>query len=160
MDQNRAVIDKFYQAFQQRDWKIMQACYHPEVTFSDPAFPDLNYQEVKAMWHMLCENAQDFSLEYSDIRQTGNKATCRWEARYTFSRSGRKVHNLIQAQVEFKDGLIARHHDVFNFWRWSQMALGFSGLLLGWSSFLKRKVQSMARKSLLKFMSEHPQYLI
>jgi SnoaL-like domain len=156
MDQNREVITKFYQAFQQREWKTMQDCYHPEARFSDPVFPDLNSVEVKAMWHMLCENAQNFSLQFSEVNTKGNKGSCRWDAWYTFSRSGRNVHNIIYAHFDFKDGLILHHTDAFNFWRWSRMALGPSGLFLGWSPFLRGKVQATARKGLLRFMSEHP----
>jgi ketosteroid isomerase-like protein len=160
MDQNHEVITKFYQAFQHRDWKTMQTFYHPEAHFSDPAFPNLNCQEVKAMWHMLCENAKDFSLQFSEVMVNGNHGTCRWDAQYTFSRSGRKVHNIIHAHFDFKEGLIINHSDVFDFWRWSRMALGLPGVFLGWTPFLQGKVQSTARKSLLKFMREHAQYVI
>lgn len=160
MNQNQEIITKFYKAFQQRDWETMQSCYHPDARFSDAAFPNLNSNEVKAMWHMLCQNAQNFSLQYSEVKTNGNQVNCRWDARYTFSRSGRNVHNIIHAYFDFEDGLIIKHTDAFNFWRWSRMALGFSGLLLGWTPFLKGKVQATARKSLLKFIGEHPQYSI
>lgn len=160
MNQNRDVITKFYQAFQQRDWKTMQACYHPEARFSDPVFPDLNSHQVKAMWHMLCENAQNFSLQYSEVAIDGDKGTCRWDAWYIFSRSGFKVHNIIHAHFDFKDGSIIKHTDAFNFWRWSRMALGISGVFLGWTPLLKGKVQETAKKSLAKFIREHPQYAI
>ncbi len=158
MNQNQEIITKFYQAFQQRDWKTMQSCYQPEARFSDAAFPNLNSDEAKAMWHMLCENAQNFSLQYSEVAANGDHGSCRWDARYTFSPSGRQVHNIIHANFDFKDGLIIKHTDTFNFWRWSRMALGFSGLLLGWTPFMQGKVQATARKSLLKFISGHPQY--
>jgi ketosteroid isomerase-like protein len=157
MDHNREVITKFYQAFQQRDWKTMQTFYHPDARFSDPAFPNLNSQEVKAMWHMLCENAQDFSLQFSEVIINVNRGSCRWDAWYTFSRSGRKVHNIIHAHFDFKDGLIINHLDTFDFWRWSRMALGLPGVFLGWTPFLQGKVQSTARKNLLKFMRERTQ---
>ena len=32
-----------------------ESCYHPEVKFSDPAFPDLKGNEVGAMWSMLID---------------------------------------------------------------------------------------------------------
>jgi ketosteroid isomerase-like protein len=154
MNQNKDVIDRFYQAFQQRDWKIMQTCYHNDARFSDPVFPQLNSSEVKAMWHMLCENAQNFSLQYSEVSTESDRGRCKWDAWYTFSRSGRNVHNIIQASFLFKEGLIIEHKDTFNFWRWSRQALGAPGLLLGWTPFLQSKVQATARKSLDKFMNE------
>lgn len=155
MDQNKEVITRFYQAFQKRDWKIMQSCYHPQARFKDPVFPDLNCQEVKAMWHMLCENAKDFSLQFSEVSSAGEKGKCRWDAWYIFSKTGRKVHNIIHADFRFKDGLILEHTDSFNFWRWGRMALGISGVLLGWAPFLQNKVQATALKSLNKFMEAH-----
>jgi ketosteroid isomerase-like protein len=154
MDQNKEVINRFYQAFQERDWKTMQSCYHPEARFRDPVFPDLNSQQVKAMWHMLCENAKNFSLQFSEVSSEGDKGKCRWDAWYTFSRTGRSVHNIIHADFRFKDGLIIEHTDSFNFWRWSRMALGLSGVLLGWTPFLQNKVQETALKSLVKFMQD------
>lgn len=155
MDQNKETIIRFYQAFQERDWKTMQSCYHPQAQFKDPVFPDLNSQEVKAMWHMLCENAKDFSLQFSEVSTEGDKGKCRWDAWYTFSKTGRKVHNIIHADFQFKDGQIIEHSDSFNFWRWSRMALGLSGVLLGWAPFLQNKIQATAQKSLNKFMQAH-----
>lgn len=138
----------------------MKECYHAEVSFSDPVFSDLKNEEVGAMWHMLCENAQDFSLHYTDIKTDGDQGSCRWDVWYTFSRSGRKVHNIINARFEFKEGLIIRHKDEFNFWLWSKMAMGITGKLLGWSPYLKSKVRAAASKSLLKFMREQHRYAL
>jgi hypothetical protein len=158
MNQNQEVIIQFYSAFQKRDWRTMQFCYHAEAHFSDSVFPDLNSMETKAMWHMLCENAQDFSLQFTGIEADDTHGRCDWQAWYTFSRTGRKVHNIIQADFEFKDGLIIRHTDSFNFWRWSRMALGITGILMGWTPIIQNKVQTTARKSLFKFMDLHPLY--
>ena len=151
---NFELIEKFYSAFQNKDYKSMQACYHAEATFSDAAFTDLSAYEVKAMWQMLLTSGSDLKLEYSNVQANDNKGSCHWEAWYTFSASGRKVHNIIDADFEFKDGKIFRHRDHFNFWRWSRMALGTSGLLLGWTPFLKNKVQSTAKARLQKFMEK------
>jgi hypothetical protein len=132
----------------------MQDCYHPQATFSDEAFKDLSAEEVKAMWQMLITSGSDLKLKFSDVEVSGDRGTCHWEAWYTFSRSGRKVHNVIDADFEFKDGKIYRHRDHFNFWRWSRMAFGASGLLLGWTPFLQNKVQSGAKERLRSFMEK------
>jgi len=150
------LITKFYSAFQQRDWKTMHSCYHPEVTFYDPAFRDLNSKEARAMWHMLCLNAKDFELNFNSIEVAGDKGSCHWEANYSFSKTGRMVNNKIKAAFTFKDGLIFDHRDEFDLWRWSGMALGTMGTLLGWSPFTQNKINDNALKSLKKFMTEHP----
>jgi hypothetical protein len=159
MNANEELILRFYKAFQQCDWKTMQSCYHPDATFSDPAFRTLSCIETKAMWHMLCENAKDLKIEFSQVQADSTKGACQWQAWYTFSRTSRKVHNKITAQFKFKDGLIRVHNDTFNFWRWSRMALGISGLLLGWTPFLQKEVHESAYRSLIKFMQKHSEYL-
>ena len=45
--------------------------------------------------------------------------------------TGRPVHNIIDAQFTFRDGLIVTHIDTFNLWRWSRMALGPKAVALG-----------------------------
>lgn len=86
------------------------------------------------------------------------KGAGHWEAVYTFSASGRRVHNKMDSAFAFKDGKIIGHRDHFAFWRWSRQALGLSGLLLGWSPFLKAKVRARARGNLDKFLASHPEY--
>jgi len=61
-------ITNFYTAFGQRDHQAMAACYHPDVRFSDPVFEDLQGDEARAMWHMLCDQGRDLEVSVSDIR--------------------------------------------------------------------------------------------
>lgn len=148
------LIKTFYEAFAQRNAEAMAACYHDEAIFNDPAFKNLNSQEVKAMWKMLCEAGKDLEITYSNIKATAQEGSCVWQARYTFSRTGRKVHNIITASFIFKEGKILKHTDHFSFYRWSRQAFGVLGWLLGWSPFLQTKVQETAQKSLKKFMEK------
>jgi len=147
MNDNQALIRKFYSAFQQKDFLAMQSCYHAEATFSDPVFQDLNSDEVKAMWQMLLTSSKDLRVEFSDVTNT----SARWDAWYTFSRSGRPVHNIVKSTFTFRDGLIFTQKDEFNFWRWSHQALGISGTLLGWTPVVSNKVRTLARKNLDDF---------
>ena len=152
---HKELITKFYTAFQKRDWQTMHSCYHKEVTFYDPAFRQLKGKDAFAMWHMLCLNAKDFELTFSNIATSEIKGRCNWQASYSFSKTGRKVDNMITANFIFKDGLIIGHKDEFDLWRWSRMALGLPGTLLGWSPFMQNKVNQNALKSLEKFKPEH-----
>lgn len=152
MNTNEALITKFYSAFQQRDAAAMGACYHDEAQFKDEAFDLKSGAEVRAMWTMLCKNGKDLEVTFKDVAANAQSGSAYWEATYTFSQTQRCVHNIIEARFEFKDGLIYRHRDTFNFWRWSRQALGISGLLLGWSGFLRKKVREGAMGNLRKFM--------
>ena len=148
------LITQFYTAFQQKDFETMATLYHPEATFKDAAFDLKSGKEAGAMWKMLLTAGKDLRIEFKDVKVEGEKGYAHWEAWYTFSKTGRKVHNVIDAQFEFKDGLIYRHQDHFDFWRWSRQSLGLMGWLLGWSSFLKNKVGTAAMKGLRGFMAK------
>lgn len=153
MQTNADIITKFYTAFQQLDYKTMNSCYSDDIVFNDPAFGILRGYEAKAMWEMLCRNAKDFSLTFSNIQILDNEyATCNWIATYTFSKTGRKVVNNIKAHMMLKDGKIIEHSDAFKLSKWAAQALGFKGVLLGWTGFMKRKIQQNARKNLIGFI--------
>ncbi len=152
MHQNLAIIDKFYSSFKELDGDGMTQCYHEKIVFSDPVFPKLQGAKVGAMWKMLCSQAQGFELTYSDIQADDKVGAARWEAKYIFSMTHRKVHNKIDASFRFRDGKIIQHHDAFNFWKWSFMALGPIGLILGWSPLVKNRVQRQAAKNLDNFI--------
>jgi ketosteroid isomerase-like protein len=149
-----ALVERFYSAFAQRDWQTMRACYHPEVHFTDEAF-DLHGAHAGNMWHMLCTRGKDLRLAYRDIaEQSDGRVTAHWEAWYTFSATGRHVHNIIDATITLRDGLMVRHVDRFDFWRWSRQALGTPGLLLGWAPFLQAKVRAKAAAGLAAFEAQ------
>jgi hypothetical protein len=156
MHPNTDLITSFYEGFQKRDHSAMAACYHDAVHFSDPAFVDLNGNQVRAMWHMLCERGSDLRVEVSNVVADDTSASAHWEARYTFG--GRPVHNVIEASFVVENGLITDHRDVFDLWKWSRMATGVPGTLLGWTSFGKGKVRSAAMSGLDRFVGDHPEY--
>ena len=149
------LINRFYGAFTNRDWATMASCYHPDVHFTDPVF-DLSGPRVAQMWRMLCTQGKDLQLTFSGVQADDKAGSAHWDARYTFSKTGRPVLNQIDAHFEFSDGLIHRHIDRFDFWRWSRQALGAPGVLLGWSGFLRGKVQQQAARSLDSFVAKHP----
>ncbi|HEY5823870.1 MAG TPA: nuclear transport factor 2 family protein [Cyclobacteriaceae bacterium] len=159
MNSNEKLITTFYSAFQNKNWQTMQSCYHDDIIFNDPVFMNLKGKEAKAMWHMLISSGKDLTLIFTSVKADERIGSCSWEAFYTFSRTGRKVHNVIEAKFEFKDGKIIRHTDSFDLWKWSGMALGLSGILLGWSSVIRNKVQGTAKASLDKFRSVNAVYL-
>lgn len=157
MHPNAQLIHTFYQAFQKLDGDAMAACYHPDIEFSDPAFPDLHGKRAGDMWRMLCSRAADLKLEYSDVQADDEKGSAHWKASYTFSATGRQVHNVIDAEFTFQDGKIRTHRDRFDFYRWTRMALGFKGLLLGWSPVVQNAVRKQASKGLDIFIQKQKQ---
>jgi ketosteroid isomerase-like protein len=154
MHPNAELISTFYKAFARKDAPGMIACYHPEIRFSDPVFPDLQGERAGAMWRMLCERGADLQIEASNISADDQRGAAHWDARYTFSQTGRKVLNRIDATFEFRDGKIIRHRDEFDLWKWAGMALGVPGRLLGWLPPFQGKIRANAGKTLERFVAK------
>ncbi len=155
MHANARLIESFYAAFARRDATAMTACYAPDARFHDPVF-DLNGAEIGAMWAMLCARGKDLTLEWRDVAADDAAGSAHWEPRYTFSATGRQVHNVIDSKFAFRAGLIVEQVDRFDLWRWSRMALGAKGTLLGWTPLVRRAVQVQARKGLVAWMARDP----
>lgn len=153
-DANAALIQRFYEAFQRSDAEAMAACYASDVEFSDPVFGVLRGREASDMWRMLLARAAEFSLTFSDIKSVGQTATANWVATYRFSQTGRLVVNRINARFVIRDGLIIEHHDTFDLWTWSRQALGFKGLLLGWTSFVQNRIRAQAANGLRAYRQQ------
>jgi uncharacterized protein len=145
---NEQLLERFYGAFNERDGEAMAACYAPDVVFSDPVFPNLVGDEAGDMWRMLTGRADDLQVDLVERSADDATGSAHWIARYTFAQTGRPVVNDIRASFRFADGLVAEHRDAFDFHRWSRQALGPVGLLLGWTPFLRAKVQRQARAGL------------
>ncbi|CAN5762894.1 nuclear transport factor 2 family protein [soil metagenome] len=153
MTANEQVIADFYTGFQDLDYRRMNACYSDDIVFFDPVFGLLRGEEVMSMWEMLCKNAKDFSLVFGNIVALDHEYyTCEWVVSYTFSKTGRRVVNRIKAHMMISNSKIIEHSDGFSVHKWSMMALGFSGRLLGWNSFFQNKIKKQARANLDKFM--------
>ena len=174
MHPHAELIDAFYNAFQRRDGEAMARCYHPNVHFSDPVFPDLKGSQAGAMWKMLtARKDSDLDVSHSRVRADDRCGSARWEARYSFpDNAGRKVRNRVEAHFEFEDGKIIRHVDVrnrveahfefedgkiirhvdrFNLYRWTRMAMGPVGTVFGFLPIFQNAVRKKARIRLEKF---------
>jgi ketosteroid isomerase-like protein len=151
MHPNEALVREFYAAFARRDAEGMAHCYHPDIFFSDPVFPSLRAEEAGDMWRMLLARASDLSVTLDEASANDDGGRAQWTARYTFTRTGRPVVNVVRAMFAFRDGKIVRHYDHFSFWRWAGQALGPTGKALGWFAPLKWSVRRQARRSLEQF---------
>ena len=155
MHPHAELIHSFYAAFQRRDHRAMAACYAPDAEFHDPVFTHLSGRRVAAMWRMLCERATDLRFEVDDVRVSAETGSAHWEAWYTFSQTGRHVHNRVNASFQFQDGKIRRHTDVFDLHAWARQALGLKGLLLGWAPPVQRAIRAQAARALEAFGQKH-----
>ncbi|HEY0174728.1 MAG TPA: nuclear transport factor 2 family protein [Pedobacter sp.] len=152
MNANESLIHHFYTSFKNKDIKGMQNCYAGHATFTDPAFRNLDAQQVRSMWEMLIKSSKNMRIEYDHVEAGDHTATAEWTAYYTFSATGKKVVNKVKSSFVLENGKIVSQQDEFNFYRWAKQALGLTGLLLGWTSFLKNKVHKTASDKLRSYM--------
>jgi ketosteroid isomerase-like protein len=152
--ENRATIERFYAAFGDCNGAAMTACYAPGAHFRDPAFGDLEGDEIGSMWRMLTDRATDLEIELHEHEAGEDSGSAHWIARYTFS-TGRPVVNDVQASFRFApDGRIADHVDDFDFRRWAKQALGAKGTLVGFLPPLRAKARAQALGQLEDFKRE------
>jgi ketosteroid isomerase-like protein len=151
---NQATIKRLYEAFGQCNGAAMTACYAPGAHFRDPAFGDLEGDEIGAMWRMLTGRATDLKIELHEHEAGEETGSAHWIARYTFS-TGRPVVNDIQARFRFAgDGRIADHVDDFDFHNWAKQALGPSGHLVALLPPLRSKARAKALEQLAAYRRE------
>lgn len=153
MSPYRELIERFYSAFARRDAEGMAACYARDARFSDPVFTSLRGSEPGAMWRMLTARAADLEVDLITHSADEKTGSARWIARYTFGQKGRRVVNDVHASFCFSGGLIVKHRDVFDFYRWARQALGPPGVLLGWTPLMRAAVRRRARADLDEFLA-------
>lgn len=152
---NEELIKQFYQSFAEGNADGMTACYHENIVFKDPGFGTLEGEKAKAMWQMLLsQSGNKPEITFSNVAADEKFGKANWTAKYTYGSKKRPVENHIAATFEFKDGKIIKHTDIFDLWKWSQQALGVSGYLLGWSAFMKNKIQKTTNGLLEKFLAK------
>lgn len=145
-----ALISAFFDALGRADLAAMETCYHPEVSFGDPIYPEVEGRDrVMRMWRLRLDVRDGLRSEHRDVTADDHTGTARWTARYTFPGTGREVVLEIDAFFRFDDNLIVRHHDEFDFRRWSRMALGRPhGLIFGWTPMWRKTIRDRAAQQL------------
>ena len=147
------LLTRFYTAFAAGDAEGMAACYHDRVVFEDPAFGRLTGQDAKDMWRMLLSAGQP-EVEFEVLGNAVRADTVEWTAKYTFGPDQRPVVNRVTGRFTTSENRIIAHRDSFDLWAWSRQALGTPGYLLGWSDFMRRKIQATTGARLAAFTAK------
>lgn len=146
-------IQALYGAIGRRDGEAAAACYTDDAVFEDPAFGRLEGGAVKDMWRMLTERSEDLAVVLGEhgAAPDGRTGWAHWSATYTFTTTGRRVQNEIDARFTFTGGLISEQVDSFPLRRWGAQALGPKGAVLGLTPLLGRGVRKQARSNLAAY---------
>jgi len=152
---NKELIENFYTSFSKGDFKGMTACYHPEVVFHDNIFGTLKGQRAFKMWEMLLsQKSVNLKITFSDVEANAEHGSAKWVAEYEYGKKKRKIVNVVHSTFRFEKDKIIAHNDNFDVWRWTQQALGPVGYLLGWTDFMRKKIQKTVNKRLDYFISK------
>lgn len=158
-----AVARAFYDAFSRHDGESMAQMYDRDARFFDPVFRELDRESVQDMWRMLCRRSKDLRIEYQIVSTDPEGTikgtmegyvTVRWDAYYTFKKTGRKVHNIVTSRLLIKNGKIFSQDDDFDLYRWTRQAFGILGVIVGWTPMFHNKVHAFAISGLKEFRSQ------
>jgi ketosteroid isomerase-like protein len=147
MDKDERTLRKYWTSLAAVDAEAMAACYAQDATFRDPVF-ELQGPDIGAMWKMLFSGARGLKIVTGPLEVRDGAAEGTWKATYAFSKNGRVVHNTIHATLRARDGEIVEQVETFPFWKWSRMALGMKGTLLGWTPLVRNAVRRQAQARL------------
>jgi hypothetical protein len=160
MHPHAALIERLYGCLtkDQIDHNVMASCYHLDATFEDIAFNLRGKKQIHVMWHMISET--DLKATFKIIRANDQGAEAQITDEYTFGKTdqdeGRKVINEIRSDFKFQDGLIIKHRDSCNAWKWGVQALGPAKGALTWLVPSLRRAKAMNK--LRSFIARHPEY--
>jgi ketosteroid isomerase-like protein len=151
---NKELIHQFYTAFSQGNCEEMIEYYHENIVFQDPAFGVLKGHRARQMWEMLLSSKKSaLKITFENVHATSDAGQALWIAEYFYGK--RKVINKVEAKFKFEDGKIIEHIDTFDLWKWTQQAMGITGYLIGWTSFMKYKIQKTTNKKLDLFIEKN-----
>jgi len=134
-----------------RDYEKMANLWHPEYTFADPAFPDLNTLRSRAMFHMFITNRDKSKMVVTHTTAAipgpeENTYVTTYTCDYLYGAA--PVHNEIRATIEVKDGKIWRQVDEFPLATWAKQSLGIMGSALKLVGMLDGVVKKKAAERL------------
>jgi len=151
------VLNTFLRALAQRDVEAMIRCYTTTATYHSPIFPQVEGDTLTATWQWFCAKAPDLTMVVDEQAFEANTARVQWTATYTFPKTGRPVVQVTDSIFVFEGPQLCRHEDRFDLHRWSHMALGPLGRVLGGRRWLQRSLQRAAAERVARFQERQRQ---
>ena len=119
-----------------------------EITF-DPAKDAINRER-----HTGISFSDASCFDWDSVRYEVDLRKGYGEERYRgFGYIGGRLH---MVAFTFRDGLIVRHVDSFDLWRWLRQAQGAKGALFGWLPLVQRAARAAAATALADWRADHP----
>ena len=151
---NADLLHRLFTGLSHHDHGEMASCYHQDAAFRDIAFDLIGKKQIHAMWHMISET--DIRPTFHVVRADEERGVVKLVDDYTFTSTGKPVHNIIVSNFRFQGGRIIDHQDVCDARAWASMALGGPvGFFAGRFRILR---SFQARRLLRSFIAKHPEY--
>jgi hypothetical protein len=135
----------------------MADCYAPAASFRDIAFDLHGKPQIHGMWQMICD-CSDIRATFDVVHADDREGRVALVDHYTFSDTGFKVRNVIDARFRFDHGLIVQHLDSCDAKAWAAMAFhgGVRGFLAGRSRFVRSRAAEAKLKAFLDGQTARP----
>ena len=102
---------------------------------------------------LLSRSDGNIKIHFSIVDVNDQQGKVEWVAEYFYGKKKRKVVNKVSSTLLIDDGKIIQHTDSFDLWSWTRQALGLPGYLLGWTSFMRNKIQGMTKVRLDEYLN-------
>lgn len=147
MHPHEILLRRLFDRLAARDAEGAARCYHRDIFFTDPLFPRVRGDDVRALWVMMFDDVEELRVTLSEVSADQDGGRAAWTATYRLGANGRRMSTSGRSLFAFRDGLVCRHYDHFSLWRWCAAALGPAGAALGWFGPFRWAVrQSFARR--------------
>lgn len=154
MSNNKGIVEIFFKAFSEADYRQMSDCYADDIIYSDPVFGLMQGDDVRKMWQMICKGARNLSVQYSGIEELDEMyVTCLYKVSYYFELTQKHICYSAKAFMKIEEGKITEHSDGYRLSSFISNAYGIKGKLLSWSGYMKKSVQNRYRTLLQNFAS-------
>ncbi|RPA97285.1 hypothetical protein L873DRAFT_1810109 [Choiromyces venosus 120613-1] len=156
------LVDEYIAAYREMDYEKLTNLWHPEYTFADPAFPNLDTTRSRAMFHMFITNRDKNKMVVTHITPAvasdtqENTYVTTYTCDYLYGAA--PVHNEIRATIELKDGKIWRQVDEFPLAAWAKQSLGMVGTALNVVGMLDGVVKKKAAEKLDVWCAQNEEF--
>ena len=143
------IIESFFKALQNRDFKKMESCYDRNIQYFDPLYGFLKKNEVMYMWKLFYLPLQEFNMSFENMKDEGEGYySIQYEFSFFNQHVNRQLTRKIKSHIRIVNGLIAEQSNAFRIHEWCKQENGIIGVLIGWNKYYQNKIKLRARRLL------------
>lgn len=150
---NQELVEKFYRCFEYLDGEGMVSCLAEDTIYNDPIYGIIKGEYAAGLWRMRCKNLVDMKIDIIDFVELDHEyIKCKWNSTFFSRSSAKQISMTMTSFMKINDQKITEHSDAYRLSDWLAKAYGLTGILFGWSGWMKKREQSRYRTMLEKFV--------